>query len=91
MMNMKDKKEMNEINELKLEDAMRRLDEVVSALDRESSDLEESLALYEEGVRLVALCNRRLGEAERRIHALKMTPDGEIVEVAFPETPITED
>ncbi len=85
MMNMKD------MNEMKLEDAMRRLDEVVSALDREGSSLEESLALYEEGVRLVALCNHRLGEAERRINALKMTSDGEIVEVAFPETPMTEE
>ena len=88
---MKDQKEMNEINELKLEDAMRRLDEVVNALDRENADLEASLALYEEGVRLVALCNRRLSEAERRINALKMTSDGEIVEVTFPETPVTED
>ena len=76
-----------DMKEMKLEDAMRRLDEVVSALDRESSDLEESLALYEEGVSLVALCQKRLAEAERRISILKMTADGEVVEEEFPESP----
>ena len=82
--------EMKNNQEMKLEDAMRRLDEVVSALDQENIDLEQSLALYEEGVRLVSLCQKRLGEAERRIHVLKMTADGEIVEEAFPEMPSTE-
>jgi exodeoxyribonuclease VII small subunit len=50
-------------NELKLEDAMRRLDEVVALLDRENVDLEESLRLYEEGVRLVAFCTAKLNDA----------------------------
>ncbi len=85
-MEMKD----NNIQEMKLEDAMRRLDEVVSALDRESVNLEESLALYEEGVRLVSLCQKCLSEAERRISVLKMTADGEVVEEEFPESPVTE-
>ena len=67
----------------KLEDAMRRLDEVVAALDRENADLEEALRLYEEGVRLVAFCNRRLEDAERTIQMLKINTDGEPCEVPF--------
>lgn len=70
-------------NELKLEDAMRRLDEVVALLDRENVDLEESLRLYEEGVRLVAFCTAKLNDAERKIHLLRVGTDGEIVEEPF--------
>ena len=69
--------------EYKLEDAMRRLDEVVQALDRESADLEEALRLYEEGVRLVAICTKRLGDAERKIQMLKVNAEGELCEVPF--------
>ena len=67
----------------KLEDAMRRLDEVVAALDREKADLEEALRLYEEGVRLVAFCNRRLEDAQRTIQMLKINTEGEPCEVPF--------
>ena len=69
----------------KLEDAMRRLDQVVAALDREGADLEEALRLYEEGVRLVALCNQKLGDAERKIQMLKINPEGELCETPFEE------
>ena len=72
-----------EIKKLKLEDAMRRLDAVVSALDQENVELEEALRLYEEGVRLVAVCNQRLGDAERKIQMLRVNADGEIREEPF--------
>ena len=65
---------------MKLEEAMRRLDEVVAALDSEQADLEEALKLYEEGVRLVRVCNERLQEAERTIRVLSVSGDGEITE-----------
>lgn len=67
--------------EMKLEDAMRRLDEVVAALDSEQTDLERALALYEEGVRLVRICRERLEDADRTIRQLKLNSDGEISEV----------
>ena len=65
---------------MKLEDAMRRLDEVVAALDREQGDLEQALKLYEEGVRLVRICHERLQDAERTVRILKLNADGEITE-----------
>ena len=74
-----------EEKEYKLEDAMRRLDEVVQALDRENPDLEEALGLYEEGVRLVAFCNQKLGDAERKIQALRINAEGELCETPFAE------
>lgn len=63
--------------------SVKRLEEITSALEKENVSLEEALKLYEEGVRLVRICNERLEDAERRIHILKMTPDGEMVEENF--------
>ncbi len=68
---------------MKLAEALERLETVVAALDRENTDLEDALRLYEEGVRLVAICQGKLTEAERKINMLKMTPDGEIAEEEF--------
>ena len=71
------------IEEMKLEEAMRRLDEVVKTLDSDRLDLDESLNLYEEGVRLVRVCHEKLSDAERRISALRISEDGEMIEEAF--------
>lgn len=68
-----------------LEEAMRRLDEVAQALDRENPDLEQALRLYEEGVRLVAFCQKKLGDAERKIRMLKVNAEGELCETPFAE------
>ena len=75
--------EEKNISDMKLEEAMRRLDEVVGALDGENSDLEEALRLYEEGVKLVAVCNRKLEDAERKIKILKIDQNGELTEEPF--------
>ena len=69
--------------EMKLEEAMKRLDEVVSELGSDNGDLDASLKLYEEGVRLVRICNEKLGDAERRVKVLRMSSDGEISEEIF--------
>lgn len=68
---------------IELEEGMKRLDEVVQKLSGEGISLEESLALYEEGVALVRECNARLESAERKISILRMSDDGEITEEPF--------
>lgn len=77
---------LKDIETLDLESALKRLDEVVSGMSRQGVSLEDSLALYEEGVALVKLCNSKLEGVERRINMLRMTPDGEIVTEAFEGT-----
>lgn len=52
------------------EDAMRRLNEVVQRLEEGDVPLEESLKLYEEGMRLGASCRAILRDAEERIARL---------------------
>ena len=75
----------NNIEKYDLESAMKRLDEVVAGLSAENISIEDSLALYEEGVALVRLCNARLESVERKISLLRMTPDGEITTEPFGE------
>ncbi|HHY36648.1 MAG TPA: exodeoxyribonuclease VII small subunit [Firmicutes bacterium] len=50
--------------------ALTRLEEVVQELERGELGLEEALALFEEGVRLIRFCNERLDEAEGKIKLL---------------------
>ncbi len=71
------------INEYDLETALKKLDEIAEKLSRENVGLAESLALYEEGVALVKVCNERLGAVERKINMLKMSADGEVSEQSF--------
>ena len=76
-------KKVQDKKPIELEEGMKRLDEVVQKLSGEGISLEESLALYEEGVALVRECNARLESAERKINILRMSDDGEITEEPF--------
>ena len=62
------------------EELMKRIDEIAKQLAADDVSLEESLALYEEGVSLVRVCNERLADAERKIKMLKISDEGEIEE-----------
>ena len=62
------------------EESMTRLEEIVSILERGESNLDESLALFEEGTKLAAACSKQLDQAEQKILKLTKGPDGEPVE-----------
>lgn len=57
------------------EHALKGLEEIVQRLESGDLALEESLKLFEEGVRLTRVCSGRLEEAEKRIEIL--TRDGQ--------------
>jgi exodeoxyribonuclease VII small subunit len=61
--------------ETSFEEAFNRLAETVQALESGGLTLEEATGLYEEGMRLVQLCNRLLSMAELRVTQLKDTYD----------------
>lgn len=61
------------------------LEKVVRDLERGDLPLEESLKLFEEGVRLSRECQERLNQAERRIEVLLRDTDGRPVLSAFDE------
>jgi exodeoxyribonuclease VII small subunit len=55
---------------MSFESAMRRLNDIVKRLEHGDVPLEESMKLYEEGMRLGALCRSILTDAEQRITRL---------------------
>lgn len=69
--------------ELTFEEAIKRLAEISRELEGEQRELDASLALYEEGVKLIRHCNSLLESAERKIKILSMSSDGELVEKDF--------
>ena len=71
--------------DINFEKAMERLEQITQELSREGITLEESLALYEEGVALARVCNKKLDETERKIKILQISEDGEIDEKDFSE------
>ncbi len=65
---------------LSFEEAMDRLQEIVSKLENGEESLEDSMKLFEEGAKLSALCYETLDKAEQKITeltAVKEEPDGE--------------
>lgn len=50
-----------------LADEIRRLEEIVRKLEREDADLDQALALFEEGVGRLRVARERLGAAESRV------------------------
>nr|WP_240544447.1 exodeoxyribonuclease VII small subunit [Exiguobacterium algae] len=46
---------------------MERLEQIVSKLETGDVPLEEAMTLYEEGVRLSALCQTKLSTAEKKM------------------------
>ena len=70
-------------NNIDFEAAMKRIDEISAKLEDNSLKLDESLALYEEGVSLVAFCRAKLDEAQQKISCLSVNENGEIAEVPF--------
>jgi exodeoxyribonuclease VII small subunit len=61
---------------LSFEQAYETLGEIVDRLESGELSLDESIALYERGRRLIALCEGRLSAAELRISQLMGGADG---------------
>lgn len=71
---------------LTFEKALSRLQDVVVDLEDPEKGLEESLALFEEGVSLARFCRGRIDEIQRRVEVvLKETPEGFETEPLDPE------
>lgn len=68
------------------EENMKRLEEIVSALERGDAALADSLALFEEGTKLIAACTKQLDQAEQQVVKLMKGPGGAPVEQPFETT-----
>ena len=65
------------------EQQLQRLEEIVASLEKGDVPLADSLALFEEGTRLVSACGKQLDQAELKVVKLMKGPDGAPVETPF--------
>ena len=72
-----------QIEKLSFEEALARLEETVRLLESGNVPLDDSLALFEEGIALVRLCNGKLDNAEQKVVKLKLNGDGTATEEAM--------
>ena len=65
------------------EDALGRLEAIVSDLEKGELPLEKALQLFEEGITISRFCNNKLTEAERKVEILLKDKDGKLAEGPF--------
>lgn len=70
------------------EAALSRLEEIVRSMEGGTAMLDESLALFEEGVGLVKFCTKALDDAEQKVKILQKEDDGTVLETDFPGTSV---
>ncbi len=56
--------------ELNFEDAMKKLEEIATELEKNDLDLDTSVTKFEEGMKLSKECSKMLEEAEKKISIL---------------------
>lgn len=71
--------------EKSFESSLRELERIVEQLEAGDLPLEQSLDLFEQGVRLSRECQRRLDEAEQKVEILLKGEDGTIRTVSYDE------
>ena len=68
------------------ESSLARLEEIVKAMENGDAMLDESLSLYEEGMKLIKFCTKALDDAEQKVKILQKGEEGTLVEVDFVKT-----
>lgn len=61
---------MSEKNELNFEELIEKLEEITNKLEKEQLSLDDSVKLFEEGIKISKKCNSKLEDAEKRITIL---------------------
>ena len=77
---------MAERKKVSFEESCLRLEEIIAKLEDEKLSLDESVKLYEEGMKLVVKCNKELEDAERKIKILTRGEDGQLLETEITES-----
>ena len=72
----------NKIEDMNFEEAMDKLEEIAQELENGKSNLEESIQIFEEGMKLSKKCNEIIENAEKKITVL-LEKNGELKEENF--------
>ena len=70
------------MKEINFEDAMKKLEEITSELEKGDLSLDESVKKFEEGIKLSKECNKILEDSEKKINIL-INENGNITEENF--------
>ena len=68
---------------MSFEQSLKRLEEIVAALEKGDVSLNDSMTMFEEGTALIKKCSGMLEEAEQKVVKLKKGPDGKPLELPF--------
>jgi len=60
----------------KFETSLKKLEDAVNKLESGELSLEDSLKVFEEGVRHASICSRKLNEAQKKVELLLKQKDG---------------
>lgn len=71
----------SEKNKMTFEDALARLEEAASALERGDLPLAELLKTFEEGMEFAEICQTRLNDAQMTMDNILRTEEGKLVEM----------
>ena len=70
------------------EEALKRLEHIVERMEQGDLPLDESLALFQEGIELSRICTRQLNAADEQVRKLVRVENGRfVIEPLEPETP----
>ncbi len=72
------------MGQIKFEKAMQRLEQIVEDLEKGELDIDKSLEIFEEGIKMSRECSKKLSEAEAKIEKLTQNQKGELVTELFP-------
>ena len=64
--------------EMKFEEALKKLEEIVHGLESEELSLDDSLKRFEEGIKLSQICRKKLEEIEKKVQMLIKVKEGEL-------------
>lgn len=70
-------------NDIKFEEAILRLEEIVKRLEGGTLSLDASIDEYEAAIALIKICNDRLSAAEQRVRILTEGADGTVADKDF--------
>lgn len=65
------------------EDSMTQLETIVSQLEAGDITLDNSLKLFEEGIKLAKTCQKKLDDAEKKVRILTQAENGEVTLMDF--------
>ena len=73
------------MSNISFEQSLERLEKIVKELEQGEAPLDQALELFDEGVRLIRDCGKKLDAAEQKVKKLVKGPDGEPQETEFAE------